>query len=268
MVDRTSKTSDDTDWIAYLETEPKSEPYLSIATALRKRDVEIERLRSQMELVPKSRRELLQMAWSMKRQRDHLARTSKDLQTQLLQHAETCKESAWPLGRPDEKNNGRAGGALENVSDASVRPQTPQAPGPTSIPPLETSGHCIDCLELETVLRSAVAIAAEARECHDRDQDARVMKILLALSGELPKYRSDTDRIHDVLRRRSLETSAPTVVRKPCSDKLRGEPLRCNLPDGHAGKHHNGVLYWTTETPCDGNHAEPACADPQCWQKP
>jgi hypothetical protein len=60
---------------------------------------------------------------------------------------------------------------------------------------------CIDCLELKNALAAAVGVANEAREQHDRDNDMRVMKLLLALAGDVKGYRADTDRIHDVLRR-------------------------------------------------------------------
>lgn len=80
--------------------------------------------------------------------------------------------------------------------------------------PDETS-HCIDCIELKNALASAVGIANEARERHARDQDMRVAKILIALSGYLPKYRADTDRIHDVLKRAVDRLSAPIPPEEP-----------------------------------------------------
>ena len=81
--------------------------------------------------------------------------------------------------------------------------------------PVETTtGHCIDCIELKNALAAAIGIANEARECHDRDQDMRTMKLLIALSGHLPKWRADTDRIHDVLRRAVERLSAPISINR------------------------------------------------------
>lgn len=93
---------------------------------------------------------------------------------------------------------------------------------------------CIDCLELKNALAAAVRIANEARECHDRDQDMRVMKILLALSGHIPKWRADTDRIHDVLKRvvGRLDSAQET-----CPHYWRTRDNRCRLPVDHTGDH-------------------------------
>lgn len=80
--------------------------------------------------------------------------------------------------------------------------------------PVETS-TCIDCIELKNALAAAVKVANEARECHDRDQDMRTMKLLLALSGNIPKWRADTDRIHDVLRRAVERLDKPVQQVEP-----------------------------------------------------
>lgn len=79
----------------------------------------------------------------------------------------------------------------------------------------EPDGQCINCLELTNALTSAVDIARQARMELDRDHDVRALKILMALSGYAPKYRSDTDRIHDVLKR-APDRRSPTT--KPGSE--------------------------------------------------
>jgi hypothetical protein len=77
----------------------------------------------------------------------------------------------------------------------------PEAVAPYMRGEKSTPVLCIDCLELKNALAAAVGVANEAREQLDRDNDTRALKILTALSGHLPKYRNDTDRVHDVLRR-------------------------------------------------------------------
>ena len=55
--------------------------------------------------------------------------------------------------------------------------------------------------EATRLLRSAVSIAAEAHAEWDADNDSRVGKILIALSGGIPGYRKDTDEIRAFLSR-------------------------------------------------------------------
>lgn len=55
--------------------------------------------------------------------------------------------------------------------------------------------------EATRLLRSAVSIAAEAHAEWDADNDPRVGKILIALSGGIPGYRKDTDEIRAFLSR-------------------------------------------------------------------
>ena len=87
---------------------------------------------------------------------------------------------------------------------------------------------CIDCIELKNALAAAVGAANEARECLDRDQDVRALKIMTALSGHLPKYRADTDRIHDVLTRaveRFERMPRKPQIRKACLPCIDGVPI-------------------------------------------
>lgn len=49
-------------------------------------------------------------------------------------------------------------------------------------------------------LQSAVDFADEAWAKWDADEDVRVGKMLIALAGGLPKYRPETDAIHETLR--------------------------------------------------------------------
>jgi hypothetical protein len=52
---------------------------------------------------------------------------------------------------------------------------------------------------LLAALKQAVEVAKVARRAWNDDQDAKVGKLLLALSGDLPGYRADTDNIHTLL---------------------------------------------------------------------
>lgn len=81
--------------------------------------------------------------------------------------------------------------------------------------PETTAPLCVDCLELKNALAAAVGVANEAREYHDRDNDMRVMKLLLALSGHVKGYRADTDRIHDVLKRAADRFTVKSVCDVP-----------------------------------------------------
>lgn len=49
--------------------------------------------------------------------------------------------------------------------------------------------------ELKAALGLCRSVAEEAHADWDNDKDSRVGKILIALSGRLPKYRTDTDQI-------------------------------------------------------------------------
>lgn len=69
---------------------------------------------------------------------------------------------------------------------------------------------CVGCMlkaavaEIEaqrTAVESLVKIAEEAFTEWDSDNDPRVGKILLALSGEVPGYRADIDAMHALRRR-------------------------------------------------------------------
>lgn len=51
----------------------------------------------------------------------------------------------------------------------------------------------VECAE---ALLTVKTIAAEAHAAWDADNDMRVGKILIALSGRAPRYRTDIDRIH------------------------------------------------------------------------
>ncbi|MCK9558190.1 MAG: hypothetical protein M0R50_09150 [Candidatus Cloacimonetes bacterium] len=55
--------------------------------------------------------------------------------------------------------------------------------------------------ELRKLLKSVKYIATEAFCFWDNDQDMKVGKILKALSGELPGYRVDIDKIIDEIKR-------------------------------------------------------------------
>lgn len=92
-----------------------------------------------------------------------------------------------------------------------------------------TTPQCIDCLELKNALASAVGIANEAREHHDRDQDMRTMKILLALSGHIPGWRADTDRIHAVLRK-AVERSAVKTKPDETGSPLTSDKCEHGIP--------------------------------------
>ena len=50
--------------------------------------------------------------------------------------------------------------------------------------------------ELLAALENAVSVAKTAHECWDNDQDMKVGKYLIALSGGLPGYDKRTDEIH------------------------------------------------------------------------
>lgn len=54
---------------------------------------------------------------------------------------------------------------------------------------------------LRTALESFVKIAAEAATEWDNDNDPRVGKLLLAMSGHVHGYRADIDAIHAAMRR-------------------------------------------------------------------
>ena len=55
--------------------------------------------------------------------------------------------------------------------------------------------------ELRDALKAAVVIAKEAWREWDADNDPRVGKLLIALSGKLKGYRPETDAIHAALAR-------------------------------------------------------------------
>lgn len=50
--------------------------------------------------------------------------------------------------------------------------------------------------ELLAALKDVVSVAKTAHECWDKDQDSKVGKYLIALSGGLPGYDKRTDEIH------------------------------------------------------------------------
>lgn len=52
---------------------------------------------------------------------------------------------------------------------------------------------------LREALRSVIKLANEAHREWDADNDMRVGKILIALSGSMPRYRADIDAIHAAL---------------------------------------------------------------------
>jgi hypothetical protein len=55
--------------------------------------------------------------------------------------------------------------------------------------------------ELLTALEGAISIAKVAYEHWDKDRDAKVGKMLSALSGYLPKYNHVTNMIHETLQK-------------------------------------------------------------------
>lgn len=58
---------------------------------------------------------------------------------------------------------------------------------------------------LLAALKSARAIAAEAREHLDADRDMRTLKILMALAGRRG-YRADVDAIHDAVEKAEAQS--------------------------------------------------------------
>lgn len=75
---------------------------------------------------------------------------------------------------------------------------------------------------LRAALDSFVKIADEAATQWDNDNDARVGKMLLAMSGHAPRYRADIDAIH-ALRRRAADVPARPVNCPKCA----GNPCEC-----------------------------------------
>lgn len=58
-----------------------------------------------------------------------------------------------------------------------------------------------DVANLAAALKSVPKIAAQAHDYWDADQDSKVGKIIIALSGRLIGYRSDVDAIHTAIAR-------------------------------------------------------------------
>jgi hypothetical protein len=85
-----------------------------------------------------------------------------------------------PLCKPDEPNHCRFCGS----------------------PYMEIKRMAAEIEQLRAGIESVVAIASEAAREWDNDNDARVGKILIALSGRVKGYREDIDAIH-ALRERS-----------------------------------------------------------------
>lgn len=61
---------------------------------------------------------------------------------------------------------------------------------------------------LRKALQSAVEFADEAWAKWDADEDVRVGKMLVALSGGCPGYRPETDAIHETLRLSRCQSGA------------------------------------------------------------
>jgi hypothetical protein len=63
-----------------------------------------------------------------------------------------------------------------------------------------------DKADLLEALKGAKEIAKAALQYWDTDQDAKVGKTVMAMAGELPKYRADTDSLHAILAKHATGT--------------------------------------------------------------
>lgn len=63
--------------------------------------------------------------------------------------------------------------------------------------------------ELVAALEKLVEVVNITHDYWDKDQDAKVGKLLAAMGGHLPKYRADLDSVHEILRRARQHGALP-----------------------------------------------------------